>query len=152
VKPERENGLSLIAKYLFGMGQDNRRSAVSLVVYRAQQDRMRYGDVEQLGGCLVGLRLANIAEFPRRPTAEQVKHLPLRAHAADVRLVGLESGPIDQRTLVGLAVAGIPALKQFGKRFHPKLLTNTTPAIDRMEMRRNRAVMRTSPRAQRGIR
>jgi hypothetical protein len=91
VKPERENGLSLIAKHLFGMGQDNRRSAVRLVIYRAQQDRMRYGDVEQLGGRLVGASsVVYIAQLFRRPSAEQVKHLPLRAHAADVRLVGLD--------------------------------------------------------------
>jgi hypothetical protein len=96
VKPERENGLRLIAQHLFRMRQDNRRCAVNAVVYSAQQDRMRNGDVEQLRVLAVGFFLLGVAQFLRRPAAEQMQYLTLRTHAPDVRGIGLERAEVDQ--------------------------------------------------------
>src|SRR4051812_24200953 len=97
------------------MRQDDRWSPVRLVIYRAQQDRMRYGDVEQFRGCLVGLLLVGIAQPLGRPAAEQMKRLTLRAHAADACLTSLVSAPINQRALVRLTVSAVPSCDQFRK-------------------------------------
>jgi hypothetical protein len=118
MKPECENGLGLIAQHLLRMREDNRRRSVSLVVYRAQKDRMCYADVQQIGGCQVSLALFSALQLLWSPSADQVEHLTLSTHTADIGWVGLVSLEVDQRAFVWLALVRVPPRNDFSDTRH----------------------------------
>ena len=80
--PEVQQLAPLVAQHCAGVSQHYGRCAVHLVIDVAQQDGMGAADVQQLGSFRVGIFLFGIRQPVGVPSADNVQHLSLGAHAA----------------------------------------------------------------------